>query len=58
MKLRFLGQAYSTSNNQIETLASEQTARFRGHSYIPHRPVQPFNSKIGFRKYRGIGYGG
>ena len=58
MKLRFLGQAYSTSHNQVKTVASEQTACFLGQSYIPHRPVQPFNSKLGFRKYRGIAYGG
>ncbi|MDJ0904255.1 MAG: DUF4278 domain-containing protein [Xenococcus sp. MO_188.B8] len=58
MKLRFLGQAYSAKNNQVETVATEHTARFLGQSYIPHRPVQPFNSKLGLRKYRGIAYGG
>ena len=57
MKLRFLGQAYTTSKNQIETTASEHKAHFLGQSYIPHRPVQPFNSKLGLRKYRGIAYG-
>ena len=57
MKLRFLGQAYSAKNNQVETVATKHTARFLGQSYIPHRPVQPFNSKLGLRKYRGIAYG-
>ncbi len=57
MKLRFLGQAYSTKNHQVETTTSEHTARFLGQSYIPHHPVQPFNSKLGLRKYRGIAYG-
>ena len=57
MKLRFLGQAYSAKNNQVNTVATEHTARFLGQSYIPHRPVQPFNSKLGLRKYRGITYG-
>ena len=57
MKLRFLGQTYSTSHQQIETTASEHTAQFLGQSYIPHRPVQPFKSQLGFRKYRGIAYG-
>ncbi len=57
MKLRFLGQTYSASDNQIETVASEHTARFLGQSYLTHRPVQPFNSKLGLRKYRGIAYG-
>ncbi len=28
MQLRFLGQVYSASNNQIETIPSEHTARF------------------------------
>ena len=58
MKLRFLGQAYSAKNNQVETVETEHKARFLGQSYIPHRPVQPFNSKLGLRKYRGIAYGG
>ena len=57
MQLTYRGQAYSTSNYQIETVASEHTAHFLGQSYIPHRPVQPFKSKLGVRKYRGIAYG-
>ena len=57
MQLRFLGQTYSKNNNQIETTASEHTAHFLGQSYIPHRPVQPFKSQLGLRKYRGIAYG-
>ncbi|ELS04204.1 hypothetical protein Xen7305DRAFT_00039320 [Xenococcus sp. PCC 7305] len=58
MQLRFLGQAYSTDNNQIRTVATEQTARFLGQSYTPRRPVQTSNSQLGLRKYRGIAYGG
>lgn len=57
MKLRFLGQTYSAAENRIKPTASEHTARFLGQSYIPHRPVQPCNSKLGLRKYRGISYG-
>ncbi len=57
MQLRFLGQTYSSSHHQVETVAAEHTARFRGQNYIPHRPVKPFNSKLGLRKYRGIAYG-
>ena len=57
MQLRFLGQAYSTENNQIRTIATEQTARFLGQSYKPRRSVQSFNSQLGLRKYRGIAYG-
>ena len=30
MKLRFLGQTYSASNYQVDTVASEHTARFFG----------------------------
>ena len=57
MQLRFLGQAYSTSNNQVKTNASENTAHFLGHSYTPRRPIQTSNSQLGLRKYRGIPYG-
>jgi hypothetical protein len=57
MKLRFLGQAYSTSNNSVETIASEDTARFLGRPYTIRRPVQTINSSSGIRKYRGIAYG-
>ncbi len=57
MQLRFLGQAYSTSDNQVETNATEHTARFLGQSYTPRRPVQTSNSQLGLRKYRGVAYG-
>ena len=57
MKLRFLGQAYSTSNNQIETIPSEHTARFLGQSYTPRRPIQTVNSRSEVKKYRGVAYG-
>ncbi|MEM9276495.1 MAG: DUF4278 domain-containing protein [Cyanobacteria bacterium P01_F01_bin.143] len=58
MQLRFLGQAYSTENNQVETTAAEHTAHFLGQSYTPRRPVKTSNSQLGLRKYRGIAYGG
>ena len=57
MQLRFLGQAYSSSNNQVETTASEHTAHFLGQSYTPRRPVKTVNSQLGLRKYRGVAYG-
>ena len=57
MQLRFLGQAYSTSDNQVKTTASEHTARFLGQSYIPRRPVQTSNPQLGLKKYRGVAYG-
>ena len=57
MKLRFLGEAYSTNNNQVETIASEHTAHFLGQSYTPRRPVKTVNSQLGTRKYRGVIYG-
>ena len=57
MKLRFLGQAYSASNNQVETIPSEHTARFLGQRYTIRRPVQTINSPLGVRKkYRGVPY--
>ena len=59
MELRFLGQAYSTSNNSVETAAIPQTARFLGKSYTMRRPVGniQIKSQIGLRKYRGVAYG-
>ena len=58
MKLRFLGQAYSASNNSVETFASKHTARFLGRTYTLRRPVQTINSPSGIvKKYRGVTYG-
>ena len=57
MKLRFLGQAYSKSNNQIETQPSIHTARFLGQSYTPCQPLLSAKSQLGVRKYRGVVYG-
>ena len=58
MKLRFLGQPYSTANNSVETIPSEYTARFLGRSYIVRRPIDTINSASGIsKKYRGVAYG-
>ena len=62
MELRFLGQVYSTNNNSVETIDTENTARFLGRSYTLRRPVQPvqhlqFKSQLGLKKYRGVVYG-
>ena len=57
MQLRFLGQAYSSSHRQVETVASENTAHFLGQSYTPRLPVNTSKSQLGFRKYRGVVYG-
>lgn len=57
MKLHFLGQTYSADNNQVETTATEYTARFLGRSYTVRRPIQNVNSSLGVRKYRGVVYG-
>lgn len=57
MKLRFLGQAYSATNNCLETTPSEYTARFLGQSYTPHRPLANLNARLGLiKKYRGVAY--
>ncbi len=50
MQLTYRGQAYSTSNNQIETVATEYIARFRRQSYMLCRPVKTVNSQLGIRK--------
>ena len=57
MKLRFLGQAYSATNNSVETMPSEHTARFLGRTYTVRRPIQVANSDSGAKKYRGVTYG-
>ena len=57
MELRFLGQSYTASSNQIETEPSEQTGRFLGRKYTISRPVKTTNSQLGLRKYRGVAYG-
>ena len=57
MELRFLGQSYSQSFNQIETEPSEQTGRFLGRKYTISRPFKTNKSQLGLRKYRGIAYG-
>ena len=38
MKLRFLGQTYSSFNQPVETIPSDITAHFRGQSYTLRRP--------------------
>lgn len=57
MKLRFLGQTYSTFNNKIETIPSEETVRFLGQTYITRRAFAVVNSHSEIRKYRGVPYG-
>lgn len=57
MKLRFLGQTYSSSLNRVETIASEHTVRFLGRKYALRLPTQTANSSLGIKKkYRGITY--
>ena len=57
MKLRFLGQAYTTFDNSVETIPSEHTARFLGRTYTLRRPVRTINSASGIsKKYRGVAY--
>ncbi|VEP15747.1 conserved hypothetical protein [Hyella patelloides LEGE 07179] len=56
MKLRFLGQTYSTYNQPVETIPSDITARFRGQSYALRRPIHNFKSQLSLRIYRGVVY--
>lgn len=56
MKLHFLGQAYTTSNHQIETEILPQTGRFLGQNYSLRRPVKTVKPQLGL-KYRGVIYG-
>ena len=56
MKLRFLGQAYFSTNDRVETVPSDNTARFLGQNYILRRPVLVAKSQPSLLKYRGISY--
>ena len=58
MQLRFMGQTYTTSNNRVKTVASEQTATFKGQKYQIRVPVQTAISQLNVqeRKYRGVTY--
>lgn len=58
MKLRFMGQVYSASNTKVLTVATEQTASFKGQKYqirVPVQTVEP-KSHTEVRKYRGVTY--
>ena len=58
MKLRFLGRVYNTFDHSVETVYSEETARFLGKTYTVPRTVFTINAASGIRKkYRGISYG-
>ena len=58
MELRSMGQTYTTANNRVETVATKQTASFKGQKYQVRVPVQTakfqLNSEV--RKYRGVTY--
>ena len=57
MQLRFMGQTYSANHNGVETVATEQTASFKGQKYQVRVPVQTFRSQPQqLRKYRGVTY--
>ena len=59
MKLRFLGQTYSATNNLVETQAIPYTARFMGQSYTLRQPLNnlQLESQPRLKKYRGVAYG-
>ena len=57
MELRFMGQTYSANNNKVTTVATQQTASFKGQKYQVRIPVQTFKSQPQqLRKYRGVTY--
>lgn len=61
MELKFKGQTYLTSNNQVKTVATKHTACYRGQRYQIRVPIMPNTSeeyqlKASMRKYRGIDY--
>ena len=58
MQLRFMGQAYITASNRVSTVASEQTAKFKGQKYQLRVPVSKTKLQLNTeeRKYRGVTY--
>ena len=63
MKLRFLGQTYSLSQQQILTTPSENIACFRGQKYnlpvpvtTPSERSRPTELTAVVQKYRGVSY--
>ena len=63
MKLRFLGQTYSTTSKQISTVHSDNTACYRGQTYKIPAPIVNLSSQLdrskitaSVRKYRGVSY--
>lgn len=63
MKLRFLGQTYSLSQQQMPTISCDRQACFRGRQYNLRVPVANINSSVSqsqlsavVHKYRGVSY--
>ena len=58
MQLRFMGQTYTTANNRVQTVATQQTAIFKGQKYQIRVPVPSAKSQLNtqVRKYRGVTY--
>jgi hypothetical protein len=63
MKLNFMGQSYSLLQQQVATIASENTACFRGQRYKLRVPVaisqvrsRPTQLTAVVQKYRGVSY--
>lgn len=58
MQLRFMGQTYTTANNRVQTIATQQTATFKGQKYQLRVPVSAIKSQLNpqVRKYRGVTY--
>ena len=57
MQLRFLGQTYSANSQEVTTVATQQTACFKGQKYQLRVPVQTVQSQPPqLKKYRGVTY--
>ena len=58
MQLRFMGQTYTANSTEVATVASEQTATFKGQKYQIRVPVPTAKSQLNtqVRKYRGVTY--
>lgn len=57
MNLRYRGVDYQPKNFQVQTITSENYARFLGNTYHIRRPQVNFTTQLNLKKYRGVAYG-
>ncbi|GAB4241196.1 MAG: hypothetical protein Kow0049_29640 [Stanieria sp.] len=56
MNLRYRGVEYQPKNFHVQTITSENYARFLGNIYHIRRPQVNFTTQLSLKKYRGVVY--